>query len=222
VSRDSKHSARSPREKQALIIFRPRLKTARRLTCFPTKGIAMKIARYGFAALALCGVITLASCSDIDPVAPPAPAASQGPQAELLGDLIGTLGRTLGLLRCTPMPTYSAQRTIGPMGGTINVGPHSLYIPPGALSSNVLIKAKAPSGNINKLTLTPHGLQFNKGVYMTMSYDNCEGLLSRLPKRIAYVDGNLNILEILFSLDNIWDNEVTGRTDHFSDFVLAW
>jgi len=43
-----------------------------------------------------------------------------------------------------------------------------------------------------------------------------------LPKRIAYTDDNLNILSYLLSLDNLLSKRVTGKVNHFSDYVVGW
>ena len=55
-----------------------------------------------------------------------------------------------------------------------------------------------------------------------MSYANCNLLGSLLPKRIAYTNNLLEILEYLISLDNIFLKKVTGKLDHFSGYAIAW
>src|SRR5919199_6499536 len=70
-----------------------------------------------------------------------------GPQAQpdpLLGGLIGTTNK---LLFCPTSNTYTTTQIVGPDGGTIQVGPHSLTIPAGALTSDTEISATAPAGN---------------------------------------------------------------------------
>src|SRR6185503_1789162 len=120
------------------------------------------------------------------------------------------------------LPYDSETKTIGIAGGTITVGPHRLVIPAGALSRSVTITAVAPSGNVNVIHFQPEGLQFAKPAVLTMSYANC-GLLNKLlPKRIAYVDDRLNILEYLLSLDLLNFKTVTGTVQHFSGYAVAW
>lgn len=184
----------------------------------------MKKGRLTFSALALSATLILVSCDSM-PVAPE-PAAPP-PTATVQSDLLGGLGGLLGtveslLLECRPMSSVSVSRVIGPLGGVINVGPHSLIIPPGALSRNVTITAYAPSSSNNRVKFGPHGLQFAKSAYLTMSYSNCYGLGSLLPKAIVYTDGTSKILEQLLSLDNIFTKKVTGRLNHFSDYAVAW
>lgn len=168
-------------------------------------------------ALLIAGLLSFAglSCGDNLPTASPMPA----PDASLIGDLVGALG----LLKCTPMPAASAQKQIGPAGGSLQVGPHVLVVPAGALSQTVLIRAEAPSDVVNSVRLYPEGLQFSRvGAYLTMSYANCNLLGKLLPKRIAYTTERLNILSYLLSLDNIFQKQVTGRLEHFSRYAVAW
>ena len=155
------------------------------------------------------------SCRDSLPTAVPAPE----PSPQLIGDLLGGLG----LLKCTPLPAASASKLIGPAGGTLQVGPHVLVVPPGALSQSVLIRAEAPTDVVNSVRLYPEGLQFTRvGAALTMSYANCNLLGRLLPKRIAYTTERLNILSYLLSLDNLLKKQVTGRLEHFSRYAVAW
>jgi hypothetical protein len=55
-----------------------------------------------------------------------------------------------------------------------------------------------------------------------MSYRNCSLVGWLLPKHIAYVDGNLNILYYLLSLPNLLTQTVTGQVNHFSEYAMAW
>jgi hypothetical protein len=120
------------------------------------------------------------------------------------------------------MPTATATQTIGRWGGVLQVGPHTLVVPAGALDSAVQITATAPSGDINLVQFKPEGLRFNRSASLTMSYANCNLLGSLLPKRIAYTSNALEILEYLLSLDNIFLKRVTGKLDHFSGYAIAW
>lgn len=184
----------------------------------------MRFARIYIGALLLATSLVVTSCSEQSPTAPVAPAAalaSTDSAAELLWLLRPTLERT-GLLACSPLPEARSSATIGPDGGFLRVGPHTLIVPRGALTAPVEISAYAPSGRVNHVEFEPHGLEFERPAALTMSYANCDLLGSLLPKRIAYVDDAFNVLEFLLSLDNLWTKRVTGRVDHFSDYVLSW
>ena len=81
----------------------------------------------------------------------------------------------------------------------------------------------APTGlGVNAVKFQPEGLRFSTPAALTMSYSNCSLLGKLLPKRIAYTDDNLNILSYLLSLDNLLSKNVTGKVNHFSDYVIAW
>jgi hypothetical protein len=136
--------------------------------------------------------------------------------------LLGGVFSGTGLLTCSPLPYDSVTQTIGPEGGTIQVGPHSLSVPAGALDSAVAITAVAPPDTVNRVVFEPSGLVFQQSATLRMSYANCDLLGSTLPKNIAYVDGALSIIYYLFSVDNPPTQTVTGRLDHFSEYAIAW
>jgi len=156
------------------------------------------------------------ACTDHTPTAPVAPVA---PEASLIGSLLGATG----LLKCSNLPYASSTKTIGALGGTISAGPHTLVIPPGALLNPTTITMTAPTGlGVNAVKFQPEGLRFIAPAALTMSYANCSLLGKILPKRIAYTDDNLNIISYLLSLDNLLSKYVTGKVNHFSDYVIAW
>lgn len=165
------------------------------------------------AALAALAAMVGLSCGD--PSRPPAPR----PQT----DLTGPLRWATGLLQCSPLPDASDTQTIGPEGGTLHVGAHTLSIPAGALDAPVTITAVAPSDNVNRIHFEPEGLAFQQSASLTMDYANCDltGTIP-LPKRIVYTTAELEILEYLRSIDNPPSHTVTGRLDHFSDYAVAW
>lgn len=166
-------------------------------------------------ALALCTLV-LASCGDHSPTAVP-PVAPPNPS------LIGALLRPIGLLQCSALPAASVTQTIGPAGGSITVGPHLLRIPAGALAAPTSITATLDvTRGVNGIRFQPEGLRFQSAAYLTMSYANCNLLGRLLPKRIAYTNNLLQILEYLLSVDNLFTKKVTGQVRHFSEYVLAW
>lgn len=133
--------------------------------------------------------------------------------------LIGLPGT---FLQCTPMPRESSEALIGPAGGVVTAGPHSLLIPAGALSETVLIRAVVPSSETNQVRFSPQGLTFAVPARLTMSYANCSGLLWLLPKRIVYTTNALIILENLVSVDDLLAQTVSADIDHFSKYAVAW
>jgi hypothetical protein len=188
-----------------------------------------------FAALIGALALSLAACTaDVAPTAPRAPdviAASQ-PANDLLGldldlgDTVSGLGETVsGVLSSLTVfpcetPAYgSVTRAIGREGGLITVGPHSLYIPPGALQDRVSITATAKAGSQVKVDFQPEGLRFKQPAVLTLSYEHC-AKRPRHPK-IVYVDDLLSILELLPSLNERRKERVTGKLDHFSGYAFA-
>lgn len=172
----------------------------------------MKAVRRLAVLLAACLVAT--SCRE-QPAAPTAPA----PQADLLGSLL----QPVGLLKCSQLPADTETRTIGPAGGTITAGPHTLVIPSGALQrpTEITMSIRA-GGGVNGVHFEPEGLRFDRSAALTMSYANCDLLGKLLPKRIAYTTDALDVITYLLSFDNLFGKRVTGKLDHFSDYVVAW
>lgn len=175
----------------------------------------MKSTRLLLIALLAGVTASTVNCDDQTPVGvAPVPA----PEASLIGDLLGRVG----LLTCRPLPYDSTSATLGPLGGTLRVGPHTLVVPAGALAGPVRITAVQPSDTVNLVRFTPQGLTFVRPAALTMSYANCNLLGLLLPKRIAYTTDQLRILEYLLSLDNLAKRQVTGRLKHFSQYAVAW
>ena len=172
-------------------------------------------------ALAVLVLVLLVSQSCGEPPSAPAipVAAAPAPQADLIGSLLGATG----LLKCSNLPYDSETKTIGPLGGVISAGPHTLVIPPGALLAPTQITMIAPTGlGVNAVKFQPQGLRFITPAALSMSYANCSLLGKLLPKRIAYTTDNLQILYYLLSLDNLFSKYVTGKVNHFSDYAVAW
>jgi hypothetical protein len=165
---------------------------------------------------------TVTSCSTPDAVSGPEQSASGA--SLLLGSGDGLLGTGLGatLLACPPQPEVRAQKNIGPQGGTIQIGPHTLVVPEGSLSTTVTIAAVAPSDPVVSVRFAPEGLRFARPARLTLSYAHCPVLPRLLPKRIAYTNELLAILELLVSVDDLFRHRVSAHLDHFSRYAVAW
>ncbi len=163
----------------------------------------------------------LTNCASPDRLA--GPESPPTPDLELL-DGTGLLGRGLGgsLLTCAPQPEVSAEQQIGPDGGTIQIGPHTLTVPAGALEAPVLITAVAPSDSAVSVRLSPEGLTFARPVRLSLSYAHCSLLARLLPKRIAYTSEPLEVLQLLQSVDDLLDQRVSAGLEHFSRYAVAW
>lgn len=128
------------------------------------------------------------------------------------------------LLQCKPLPYASDVEQVGPAGGILRAGPHTLVIPPGALSKNTVITMESPVGPIAQVKFKPHGLKFGNWSKpaLTLSYSHCSGLGMILPKQIVYTDDLLKILETLISLDLRENQSVSAPLSHFSSYVVAY
>lgn len=166
-------------------------------------------------------VLVAGSCSsDHSTTGPAANASLLGQDQDNHGSQVGY--RPEGLLKCDPLPATSVTKTIGKAGGVMQVGPHSLSIPAGALDRDVKITAKIRQDDVNTVEFSPHGLEFDASAWLTMSYANCDLLGRLLPKRIAYTDNNLNILYYVLSIDLLSSEQVKGKIDHFSGYAISW
>lgn len=158
---------------------------------------------------------------------PTAPSADSPAPSALLGGtgggLLGT-GVGQGLLTCTPLPYSETQQAVGPAGGIIQIGPHTLTIPAGALDSSIVITAQVLSEPVNSVRLEPEGLAFPPGkpARLTLSYANCSLLGQLLPKRIVYTTDLLQILQWLLSVDDPLHRRVSANLEHFSRYAVAW
>src|SRR5918992_3928635 len=119
-----------------------------------------------FSALIGAFALTLASCTtDVIPSAPRAPEVdpAEAQPSELLGlDLGGTLTGLLSnltLYRCSTPSYGSVTQAVGPAGGVVRVGPHSLVIPAGALDRTVPITASTRAGDHVRVDFQPEGLR---------------------------------------------------------------
>ena len=179
----------------------------------------MKANRFLVSVLAGGATVAALSCADSGPFGPRFLASMQGAPPGLLVD---SLVRSASLLWCSALPYDSVTATIGPAGGTLQVGPHALSVPSGALDAPVTITAVAPSDTANHVRLRPEGLTFRRPASLRLSYANCDLLGVPLPKRIVYTTDSLVTLEYVPSVDDAASQTVAGQLKHFSDYAVAW
>lgn len=128
------------------------------------------------------------------------------------------------LVYCDPFPEARKTATIGILGGTIKVGPHSVWIPPGALLSPKSITAKIVKNDYtNSVQLFPEGLEFNVPAMLTLSYANCSKRYLLKPLQVVYTSDDLRrILELLPSINNPIEKSTVGTIRHFSRYAVAF
>ena len=172
-------------------------------------------------ALVLVAGVSCTSDDTLGPSEPSSPAqmTASDEQSQLLGGVLTGL-KNLSLLSCSAQQYVVVSKVVGPAGGTIVVGSHTLVIPAGALARNYTIRAEQVTGRVNSVPFAPEGLKFARPARLTLSYANCSPLL--LVKRVVYTDELLRILELLPSIDNLKTRTVTGDIRHFSRYAVAW
>jgi hypothetical protein len=178
--------------------------------------------------LATSIVITGLSCRSGDvPTAPQAASSAElaRPAANPLGGTPVAGGElTPKLLSCTPQPYARSSMTIGPRGGTITVGKHSLVVPAGALTRDVPIIAEAPSDSVVSVRLMPEGLRFAPGkpAMLTLDYSACPLDGRNDLKQVVHTTETLVIVELLLSVDNPIKRKVSAPLRHFSRYAVAY
>jgi hypothetical protein len=143
-----------------------------------------------------------------------------GGVVNLAGGLVSELLNVTGLLTCQQQSYDLEYETVGPWGGTVRVGNHILVIPRGALRSYVRIKAEQMPGSTNSVRFSPEGLQFATPATLVLNYQNCQNV--DVPKSVVYTSENLEVLEILKSLDFLKARSITAPIDHFSRYAVAY
>ena len=166
-------------------------------------------------------LVVVVGCSDESPTTGPDP--SEQPMTADMSEQLGVWMKepATSLLSCPETKTYSVTQEFGPDGGMLQIGPHVLYIPRGALLTPVTITATAPAGEHAEIRFEPHGLQFQRPTVLTMSYRNCALVQQLLPPRIVYADSGRAIVETLLTVKDGLRQTVSTTTNHFSGYLLA-
>jgi hypothetical protein len=136
-------------------------------------------------------------------------------QAKKLGS------KPVDLLRCEPKPFEGDAAIIGPEGGTLHIGPHTLVIPHGALSEEQLIVGEAPTSSLVDVDFEPEGLHFERPAQLTLSYKGCD-VPAGLDLQLVYLGSGNRILELPPSEDHPEESEVSGEIQHFSRYAVAY
>lgn len=125
----------------------------------------------------------------------------------------------LPLLQCAPLPYAADVRIVGPEGGVLRAGPHTLTIPKGALRERVVITAEAEVGFVRTVRFSPHGLKFDRATRLDLSYQGCRTSPTDRAT-ITYVDDQLTILEWL-NTSVLSGDVVRGDVWHFSRYAAS-
>jgi hypothetical protein len=126
------------------------------------------------------------------------------------------------LLRCDPLQFTGSAGIIGPDGGDINVGPHTLRIPRGALPWNAVITVEAPTGLEVGIELSPKGVGFAEKLVLEIDYDHCTVSDTLPPLRGVWVSDSGAALEFPPSVDDRERRRLSVELDHFSKYAVAY
>jgi len=180
--------------------------------------------------LSLVTAVAILGCSaePLGVAAPeePTPSALLGlPVGEVLGGTLATVDRllkaVLNILVCPLEGSVTRSASIGPAGGTLKVGRHTLVVPRGALSRTVTITGRTSGDRTASVLFQPQGLQFAVPAHVRLDYGPCANIPN--PKKVLYVsDDGKTFLSVLRSIDDPRAEVVDGEIDHFSRYAVAW
>jgi len=149
-----------------------------------------------------------------------------------------------GFIPCQPLPDAVVRQVVGPAGANIEIGPHRLVIPPGALTAAHQIEAliyqdlvrrttlvKLPTGRavqvgysvVNAVSFKPH-LKFRRRAALTLSFANCDVLpLESRRATVVYANRMMNVIrDVLPSAVDPDAGTATAEIEHFSNYAVAW
>lgn len=196
-------------------------------------------------ALSLAIALVATGCSDAGVTAPRQVTTQQDALlGGLLGGLTGTIGdvtNTLtGLLippvtRNTPLASDVSWTFTVDEDGAVSSNSASgllIVVPPNAVSAPTTITVTALAGEEVAYRFAPHGLQFNRRVYLTQNLrgTSAGGLLSLPLLSGAYFgtddlqlngSGLASVLEVIPAFTSLWTRTATFPIEHFSGYILA-
>ncbi len=154
------------------------------------------------------------------------PASSAAPLAHLSAPMID-VGRVATAL---PPPLFSCKggqnpvtgaKVIGPAGGTVTFGPHSLIIPAGALSAPAPITAATLHGDTLAVTFGPSGLQFKQPATLVLSYKHCTVQPADTLSIVLVNNKMTEMIQMVPSKDKKLKQSVEGLIQHFSVYAAS-
>jgi hypothetical protein len=117
-------------------------------------------------------------------------------------------------------PVTGAQ-VIGPAGGTVVFGPHSLIIPAGALSAPTPITAATLHGDTLAVTFGPSGLHFKQPATLVLSYRQCTVQPADTLSIVLVNNKMTEMIQMVPSQDKKSKQSVQGLIEHFSVYAAS-
>ncbi|HVX38667.1 MAG TPA: hypothetical protein VHB25_03755 [Gemmatimonadaceae bacterium] len=179
----------------------------------------------------LLTLAALAACAGVDTTAPAhraptaaransAPSGAQLHDGHVIPGAIGQAGTAPASdatrLACDVPSTLTNSAVIGAKGGELDIGPHRLIIPPGALTHDTLISGTIPAGSSIEIHFEPHGLQFLKPAGLQLDVSSC----SNVPDVVYLDETEGTVLERIKAVFSNWWHTVAAPLDHFSTYAM--
>ena len=115
----------------------------------------------------------------------------------------------------------TGEQVIGPAGGTVAFGPHSLIIPAGALSAPTSITAATLHGDTLAVTFGPSGLQFKQPATLVLSYKHCTVQPADTLSIVLVNNKMTEMIQMVPSNDKKTKQAVEGLIQHFSVYAAS-
>lgn len=132
----------------------------------------------------------------------------------------GASGAAVGrLVACERRMAMTDSALIGPSGGILRVGANDLVVPPGALSSPVMLRGEVPSDTLASIRLFPEGLAFRKAAGLVLDTRGCAEPAGAA--KILYLDDSGTVLEEIDAFYSPMWKRVAAPIDHFSRYALG-
>jgi len=174
---------------------------------------------FGFA------VLLITACTT-ETTAPSRAATAAGRSAVSAGDhdggvVPGSLGFASSApsdaqrLACNVPSPLSGTALVGPSGGELDIGPHRLIVPPGALITPTEISGTIDSGSTVVIHFEPSGLQFKKPAGLIFDAASC----GAVPNAV-YLDEQGGFLERIQAVFSTWWHTIAAPIDHFSNYAI--
>lgn len=118
-------------------------------------------------------------------------------------------------LACNVPSPLQGSAWIGPDGGVLDIGPHRLIVPPGALTKQTLLSGTIPTGNSIEIDFQPSGLQFRKPAGLIFDVSSCGPVPNAI--FIDEVGGEDEHIQAIYSN---WWHTIAAPIEHFSVYAL--
>lgn len=161
--------------------------------------------------------LVLSACSGTEITAPPRSAA---PPSALRGVVPGSEGNgsssSVTALACNVPSPLQGSAVIGPSGGTLDIGPHRLIIPPGALTQELPISGTIRSANGGvEIDFEPTGTQFKKPAGLIFDASSC----GSVPDAVYLNPIGTN--ELIPAIYSNWWHTIAAPIEHFSIYLIG-